>query len=164
MNNLALFLIWSLCLVGHEVSLAQQYGLIGVCSIPFFLIAGAGGVVFWVLGASLFFITGGLIAADSQEFRICFLNVKTNQATLLSTTMTLWTSRMIRNSWWDPSWRRSEICLSNNYFSHFFCNAKIDVHICDVLHKKNNFYKSNKIPNDSNIMQLFFVLLSYSGS
>ena len=45
--------------VGHEVSVAQQYGLIGVCSIPFFLIAGAGGVVFWVLGASLFFITGG---------------------------------------------------------------------------------------------------------
>merc|ERR1719347_1850205 len=47
-----------LSIAGHEVSLAQQYGLIGVCSIPFFLLAGAGGVVFWVLGASLFFITG----------------------------------------------------------------------------------------------------------
>jgi len=45
-------------IAGHQVSLAQQYGLIGVCSIPFFLLAGAGGVVFWVLGASLFFITG----------------------------------------------------------------------------------------------------------
>merc|ERR1711936_436993 len=65
-----------LSIAGHEVSLAQQYGLIGVCSIPFFLIAGAGGVVFWVLGA------------------LCSLS----QATLLSTTMTLWTSRMIRNS------------------------------------------------------------------
>ena len=75
--------------LGHEVSLAQQYGLIGVCSIPFFLIAGAGGVVFWVLGASLFFITGELMAADSQEFRMLFLNVKTFQATLLSTTTTL---------------------------------------------------------------------------
>merc|ERR1712102_2688 len=38
-----------LSVAGHEVSLAQQYGLITVCSIPFFLIAGAGGVVFWVL-------------------------------------------------------------------------------------------------------------------
>merc|ERR1711892_178975 len=43
---------------GHEVSLAQQYGAISVCSIPFYLLAGAGAVVFWVLGASLFFITG----------------------------------------------------------------------------------------------------------
>merc|ERR1712115_309598 len=42
-------------IAGHQVSLARQYGLIGVCSIPFFLLAGAGGVVFWVLGASLFF-------------------------------------------------------------------------------------------------------------
>jgi len=64
-----------LSIAGHEVSLAQQYGLIGVCSIPFFLIAGAGGVVFWVLGASLFFITGhaafynydALDVADDQE-------------------------------------------------------------------------------------------------
>ena len=44
--------------LGREVSLAQQYGLIALCSIPFFLWAGAGGVVFWVLGASMFFITG----------------------------------------------------------------------------------------------------------
>merc|ERR1711997_523650 len=64
-----------LSITGHEVSLAQQYGLIGVCSIPFFLIAGAGGVVFWVLGASLFFITGhaafynydALDVAEDQE-------------------------------------------------------------------------------------------------
>jgi len=47
-----------LSIAGHDVSLAQQYGLISLCSVPFFLIAGAGGVVFWVLGASLFFITG----------------------------------------------------------------------------------------------------------
>merc|ERR1712165_574839 len=64
-----------LSIAGHEVSLAQQYGLIGVCSIPFFLLAGAGGVVFWVLGASLFFITGhaafynydALDVAEDQE-------------------------------------------------------------------------------------------------
>jgi len=64
-----------LSIAGHEVSLAQQYALIGVCSIPFFLIAGAGGVVFWVLGASLFFITGhaafynydALDVAEDQE-------------------------------------------------------------------------------------------------
>merc|ERR1711923_257852 len=47
-----------LSIAGHEVSLAHQYGVIAVCSIPFFLWAGAGGIVFWVLGASMFFITG----------------------------------------------------------------------------------------------------------
>jgi len=47
-----------LAIAGHEISLAQQYGLVALCSIPFFLWAGAGGVVFWVLGASMFFITG----------------------------------------------------------------------------------------------------------
>merc|ERR1712236_27654 len=47
-----------LAIAGHEISLAHQYGVIAVCSIPFFLWAGAGGIVFWVLGASMFFITG----------------------------------------------------------------------------------------------------------
>jgi len=47
-----------LSIAGHEVSLFHQYGLIALCSIPFFLWAGAGGAVFWVLGASMFFITG----------------------------------------------------------------------------------------------------------
>merc|ERR1711874_489568 len=64
-----------LSVAGHEVSLAQQYAVIGLCSIPFFLLAGAGGVVFWVLGASLFFITGhaafynydALDVAEDQE-------------------------------------------------------------------------------------------------
>merc|ERR1712127_75675 len=46
-----------LAIAGHEVSLAHQYGLISLVAIPFFLLAGAGGLVFWVLGASLFFIT-----------------------------------------------------------------------------------------------------------
>ena len=34
--------------LGHEVTLAQQYAAIATASIPFFLLAGAGGVVFWV--------------------------------------------------------------------------------------------------------------------
>jgi len=41
---------------GREVSLAQQYGVVAVCSIPMFLFAGAGAVVFWVIGASFFVI------------------------------------------------------------------------------------------------------------
>merc|ERR1719429_156106 len=60
---------------GHEVSLAQQYAGIGLCSIPFFLFAGATGIVFWVLGASLVLITGhaafynydALDVAEDQE-------------------------------------------------------------------------------------------------
>ena len=35
---------------GKEVSLAQQYGVVALCSIPMFLLAGAGSVVFWVIG------------------------------------------------------------------------------------------------------------------
>merc|ERR1712203_179553 len=46
-----------IAIAGHEVTLAQQYAGIAVVSIPFLLLAGAGGIVFWVLGASLFFIT-----------------------------------------------------------------------------------------------------------
>merc|ERR1711942_492275 len=46
-----------IAVAGHEVTLAQQYVAIAVTSIPFFLLAGAGGVVFWVLGASMFFIS-----------------------------------------------------------------------------------------------------------
>merc|ERR1712115_536041 len=46
-----------IAIAGHEVTLAQQYGVIALTAIPFFLLAGAGGIVFWVLGASMFFIT-----------------------------------------------------------------------------------------------------------
>ena len=42
-------------LSGHEISLAGQYSLVLLCCIPLFLLAGAGGVVFWVLGKLLFF-------------------------------------------------------------------------------------------------------------
>ncbi|TRY80382.1 hypothetical protein TCAL_04860 [Tigriopus californicus] len=45
-----------LVLGGREVSLAQQYGLVGLCAIPLFLLAGAGSAVFWVIGASMVFI------------------------------------------------------------------------------------------------------------
>merc|ERR1719483_554074 len=42
-----------LTFLGHEITLAHQYGVISLCSLPFLLLAGAGAVVFWVLGASL---------------------------------------------------------------------------------------------------------------
>ncbi|EFX84691.1 hypothetical protein DAPPUDRAFT_47113 [Daphnia pulex] len=45
-----------LSILGHELSLAQQYGLIAMVSLPLFYLAGAGSVVFWVLGASMFLI------------------------------------------------------------------------------------------------------------
>ena len=41
---------------GREISLAQQYGVVAICSIPMFLLAGASGAVFWVIGASFFVI------------------------------------------------------------------------------------------------------------
>ena len=36
--------------VGHELSLPQQYGLVALFSFPLFYLAGAGAAVFWVLG------------------------------------------------------------------------------------------------------------------
>lgn len=39
-----------LTIFGHELTLAQQYGLVAVCSIPLFIWAGAGAAVFWVIG------------------------------------------------------------------------------------------------------------------
>ncbi|XP_063615238.1 prenylated Rab acceptor protein 1-like isoform X1 [Penaeus indicus] len=41
---------------GHEIPLAHQYGAIGILSLPVFYLAGAGAVLFWVLGASFFII------------------------------------------------------------------------------------------------------------
>ena len=42
---------------GHEVTLAHQYWAISLSSLPFLFMAGAGAVVFWVLGASIAVIT-----------------------------------------------------------------------------------------------------------
>ena len=44
-------------LSGHEITLAHQFGAIIVCALPFLFLAGAGAVLFWVLGASLFTVT-----------------------------------------------------------------------------------------------------------
>ncbi|CAH1796756.1 unnamed protein product [Owenia fusiformis] len=38
--------------LGRELSLAQTYCAIGVASFPLFWLAGAGSVVFWIIGAS----------------------------------------------------------------------------------------------------------------
>ncbi|XP_047354248.1 prenylated Rab acceptor protein 1 [Vespa velutina] len=46
-----------LLILGHRLTLAQLYALIGICSLPFFYLVGAGQYLFWVLGASLFLIT-----------------------------------------------------------------------------------------------------------
>jgi len=45
-----------LVILGHEMNLMEQYGLIALISFPLFYLAGAGAAVFWVLGASVFFI------------------------------------------------------------------------------------------------------------
>lgn len=37
-------------IMGRELSLAQQYGLVAVISIPVFIWAGAQAAVFWVIG------------------------------------------------------------------------------------------------------------------
>uniref|UniRef100_A0A8C5RA05 PRA1 family protein n=1 Tax=Leptobrachium leishanense TaxID=445787 RepID=A0A8C5RA05_9ANUR len=38
---------------GRELTMANQYGIAGAVSFPFFWLAGAGAAVFWVLGATL---------------------------------------------------------------------------------------------------------------
>ncbi|XP_064650608.1 prenylated Rab acceptor protein 1-like [Lineus longissimus] len=42
--------------MGRDLTLAQQYAAVGVISIPVFWIAGAGSVIFWLIGASIFVI------------------------------------------------------------------------------------------------------------
>jgi len=40
----------SVFISGRELTLAQQYGVVGICAFPLFWIAGAGSAVFWVIG------------------------------------------------------------------------------------------------------------------
>ena len=42
-----------LVVAGHELSLAQQYGLVSIFSFPIFYLAGAGAAVFWVIGKKI---------------------------------------------------------------------------------------------------------------
>ncbi|XP_013410223.1 prenylated Rab acceptor protein 1-like [Lingula anatina] len=56
-----------LSLLGHEVSLAQQYGAVGVISFPLFWLAGAGSAVFWVIGASFFLIMAHAVFYQTTE-------------------------------------------------------------------------------------------------
>lgn len=46
-----------LVLFGKELTLAQQYGLVTLCSMPVYYMVGAHGAMFWVLGASMIIIT-----------------------------------------------------------------------------------------------------------
>ena len=41
------------CHVGHEISVAHQYSAVGILSFPVLWLAGAGGTVFWVIGATV---------------------------------------------------------------------------------------------------------------
>ncbi|KAH7641952.1 prenylated Rab acceptor protein 1 [Dermatophagoides farinae] len=42
---------------GKKLNIGQQYLALGICSLPLLYLVGAGSVVFWVIGASLFVIT-----------------------------------------------------------------------------------------------------------
>lgn len=44
-------------LFGKELTLAQQYGLLALCSMPVYYLVGAHGAMFWVIGASIVVIT-----------------------------------------------------------------------------------------------------------
>jgi len=56
-----------LVIFGRELTLAQQYSLIGLCSMPLFYIVGAGAALFWVLGASCFLIMTHAVFFDVQS-------------------------------------------------------------------------------------------------
>lgn len=43
--------------LGKELTLAQQYGVVALCSLPVYYLVGAHGAMFWVLGASFSLIT-----------------------------------------------------------------------------------------------------------
>lgn len=43
-------------ILGHELSLTQQYGIMSLCLFPIFYLVGAGAAIFWVLGVSFFLV------------------------------------------------------------------------------------------------------------
>jgi len=59
---------------GRELNLAQQYAAVGLISIPLFLLAGAGSVIFWLIGASLV-----IILAHASCFGIETLNLEDDE-------------------------------------------------------------------------------------
>eukprot|EP00095_Tigriopus_kingsejongensis_P005412 maker-scaffold327_size205035-snap-gene-0.11 protein:Tk05412 transcript:maker-scaffold327_size205035-snap-gene-0.11-mRNA-1 annotation:"prenylated rab acceptor protein 1" len=69
-----------LVLGGREIGLPQQYGLVGLCAIPLFLIAGAGSVVFWVIGASIV-----IIGAHASFYNYEALDINDDQEPLTGT-------------------------------------------------------------------------------
>ncbi|XP_071958064.1 prenylated Rab acceptor protein 1-like [Antedon mediterranea] len=55
--------------MGHELTMAQQYGLLSTMSLPLFFLAGGTSAIFWVLGASFSFIMlhASLLAIEVAE-------------------------------------------------------------------------------------------------
>ncbi|XP_788641.3 prenylated Rab acceptor protein 1 [Strongylocentrotus purpuratus] len=51
----------------YELTLIQQYGAVAMLSIPLFFLAGAGSAVFWVLGASFFFVMLHAVFYNPQD-------------------------------------------------------------------------------------------------
>ena len=52
----------------------QQYGGVALLSIPLFVLAGAGSVIFWVIGASIFSVLlhAGFYKADLADDELPF--------------------------------------------------------------------------------------------
>ena len=44
----------SLLSLDQDIKLGHVYSAIGICSVPLFLIAGAGSAVFWIIGMNIF--------------------------------------------------------------------------------------------------------------
>jgi anoctamin-1 len=52
--------------MGHELTLVQQYCIVGLCFLPIFWLIGAGAALFWVIGASFFLIMTHALFYDIQ--------------------------------------------------------------------------------------------------
>ena len=59
---------------GRELNATQQYAGVALLSIPIFLLAGAGSVIFWVLGASIFAVLlhAGFYQSDLADDELPF--------------------------------------------------------------------------------------------
>jgi len=55
-----------LTIFGRELTLAQQYSLVGLCNMPVLWLCGAGAAIFWVLGASCFLIMTHAVFYDVE--------------------------------------------------------------------------------------------------
>ncbi|XP_065644631.1 prenylated Rab acceptor protein 1 [Hydra vulgaris] len=67
----------SIKLLGRDLTMAEQYGLVFLISLPLFFLASAGSIVFWIIGASAFIIVlhASMLELKSVDLELQEVNI-----------------------------------------------------------------------------------------